>query len=97
MNHDPNDKELIESLKYLVLPTEEKLKLRSQAFDAKKACWIPDAKEVFIAGEITEVKGDQTVVKNGRGEVMLPDEISSTDNVLLRFRLSQSRPIKFNK
>lgn len=70
---DPNDKEMQESLKYLVLPTEEKLKLRSQPFDAKKACWVPDQKEVFIAGEIKEVKGDQTVVQNGRGEVINND------------------------
>lgn len=74
MAYDPNDKELQESLKYLVLPTEEKLKLRSQPFDAKKACWIPDQKEVFVAGEVVETKGDQTVVKNSRGEVIIDDE-----------------------
>jgi myosin heavy chain 6/7 len=68
MAYDPNDQELKESLKYLVLPTEEKLKLRSQPFDAKKACWVPDAKEVYIAGDIVEVKGDQTVVKTAKGE-----------------------------
>jgi hypothetical protein len=66
---DPNDPEVKESLKYLVLPTEEKLKLRSQAFDAKKACWVPDAKEVYVAADIVEVKGDQTIVQNSRGEV----------------------------
>jgi hypothetical protein len=75
MSHDPNDKELQESLKYLVLPTEEKLKLRSQPFDAKKACWIPDQKEIYIAGEIVEVKGDQTVVKTGKGEVIINYEM----------------------
>lgn len=74
MAYDPNDKELQDSLKYLVLPTEEKLKLRSQPFDAKKACWIPDQKEVFVAGEVVETKGDQTVVKNSRGEVIIDDE-----------------------
>ncbi|CAF1663444.1 unnamed protein product, partial [Adineta ricciae] len=62
------DPELKESLRYLVLPTEEKLKLRSQAFDAKKACWIPDPKEVYSAGEILEVKGDQTIVQTPKGE-----------------------------
>jgi hypothetical protein len=71
MSLDPNDPEVKESLKYLVLPTEEKLKLRSQAFDAKKACWVPDAKEVYIAADITEVKGDQTVVQTARGEVII--------------------------
>jgi len=71
MSYDPNDKELQESLKYLVLPTEEKLKLRSQPFDAKKACWVPDQKEIYVAGEIVEVKGDQTVVKTAKGEVII--------------------------
>ncbi|CAF0997372.1 unnamed protein product [Adineta steineri] len=65
---DPNDPEIKESLKYLVLPTEEKLKLRSQPFDAKKACWIPDAKEVYIAGDIVETKGDTTIVETAKGE-----------------------------
>jgi hypothetical protein len=71
MAYDPNDQELKESLKYLVLPTEEKLKLRSQPFDAKKACWVPDPKEVYVAGDIVEVKGDQTVVKTAKGEVII--------------------------
>jgi hypothetical protein len=75
MMYDPNDSELKESLKYLALPTEEKLKLRSQAFDAKKACWIPDAKEVYIAAEIVETKGDQTVAKTSRGEVIINYEM----------------------
>jgi hypothetical protein len=75
MMYDPNDSELKESLKYLALPTEEKLKLRSQAFDAKKACWIPDAKEVYIAAEIVETKGDQTVAKTSRGEVIIDYEM----------------------
>jgi hypothetical protein len=75
MATDPNDQEMKESLKYLVLPTEEKLKLRSQAFDAKKACWVPDAKEVYIAGDIVEVKGDLTVVQTSRGEVIINYEI----------------------
>ena len=74
---DPNDPEVKESLKYLVLPTEEKLKLRSQAFDAKKACWVPDAKEVYIAGDIVEVKGEQTVVQTARGEVIINYEMYS--------------------
>jgi len=88
MAYDPNDKELQESLKYLVLPTEEKLKLRSQPFDAKKACWVPDPKEVFAAAEIVEVKGDQTVVQTAKGEVLITGQF---------FRMLQSKPISFNK
>ncbi|CAF1976902.1 unnamed protein product, partial [Rotaria magnacalcarata] len=68
MCYDANDPELKDALRYLVLPTEEKLKLRSQPFDAKKACWIPDPKESFVAGDIVETKGDQVVVKTAKGE-----------------------------
>ena len=58
-------------MKYLALPAEEKIKLRSQAFDAKKACWIPDPKESFIAAEIESTKDDQVTVKTSKGEVCL--------------------------
>jgi hypothetical protein len=71
MMYDPNDPELKDALKYLALATDEKLKLRSQPFDAKKACWVPDAKEVYIAADIVETKGEQTVVKTSRGEVII--------------------------
>jgi hypothetical protein len=56
-------------MKYLALPSEEKLKLRSQPFDAKKACWIPDPKESFIAADIESTKDDQVTVKTSKGEV----------------------------
>ena len=75
MVYDPSDQELKDAVKYLALPTEEKVKLRSQAFDAKKACWVPDAKEVYIAAEIVETKGDQTVVKTAKGEVIINYEM----------------------
>ncbi len=78
--YDPNDPELKEALKYLALATDEKLKLRSQPFDAKKACWVPDAKEVYIAADIVETKGEQTVVKTSRGEVIINSNIYSMKN-----------------
>jgi len=34
--YDPNDPELKESMKYLALPTEERIKLQAQPFDGKK-------------------------------------------------------------
>ncbi|CAF3453172.1 unnamed protein product [Rotaria sp. Silwood1] len=67
--HDPNDPEFQEAMKYLALPAEEKIKLRSQPFDAKKACWIPDPKESFIAAEIEDTKDDQVTVKTCKGEI----------------------------
>ena len=69
MVHDPNDPEFIAAMKFLALPQEEKIKLRSQAFDAKKACWIPDPKESFVAAEIESTKDDQVTCKTGTGEV----------------------------
>lgn len=58
-------------MKYLALPSEEKIKLRSQPFDAKKACWVPDPKESFIAADIESTKDDQVTVKTSKGEVSL--------------------------
>ncbi len=66
---NPNDPELIEAMKYLALPAEEKIKLQSQPFDAKKACWVPDPKESFIAADIESTKDDQVTVKTCKGEV----------------------------
>lgn len=56
-------------MKFLALPSEEKIKLRSQPFDAKKACWVPDPKESYIAADIESTKDDQVTVKTCKGEV----------------------------
>ncbi|CAF1172361.1 unnamed protein product [Adineta ricciae] len=68
--YDPNDPELKESMKYLALPTEERIKLQAQPFDGKKQCWIPDAKESFVAAEITATKGDEVTAKTDKGETV---------------------------
>ena len=81
---DPNDAELVEAMKYLALPSEEKIKLRSQPFDAKKACWVPDPKESFIAADIESTKDEQVTVKTSKGEVRshrsLADHDASDDH-----------------
>lgn len=66
---DMNDPEVIESLKYLLIPPTEKIKLQSQPFDGKKQCWVPDAKEGFLAAEIQSTKGEEVTVKTSKGEV----------------------------
>ena len=68
---DMNDPEVIESLKYLLVTKEERIRLQSVPFDAKKACWVPDPKEGFIAGEIQSTKGDDVTVKTSKGEVAI--------------------------
>lgn len=97
--HDSNDPEVIEAMKYLALPGEEKIKLRSQPFDAKKACWIPDPKESFIAAEIESTKDDQVTVKTCKGEVY--SKTKQNKNFLIenicQFRQKQSKKMMFNK
>ncbi|CAF3884141.1 unnamed protein product [Rotaria sp. Silwood1] len=66
---DPNDPEVKETLSYLAIPTEERIKLQAQPFDGKKQCWAPDAKESFIAAEITDTKGEEVTVKTSKGDV----------------------------
>ncbi len=55
----------------MTLPTEERIKLQAQPFDGKKQCWAPDAKESFIAAEITNTKGEEVTVKTAKGEVCI--------------------------
>jgi myosin heavy chain 6/7 len=66
---DPRDPEVIESLKFLLVPKEDRIKMSAMPFDAKKACWVPDHNEGFIAGEITGSDKDNHTVKTSKGEV----------------------------
>ncbi|CAF1082172.1 unnamed protein product [Didymodactylos carnosus] len=62
------DEAVTESLRYLRLLPEEKIKYQSQPFDAKKQCWVPDPKECFVEGLIESTKGDDVVVQKDKGE-----------------------------
>ncbi|CAF1461794.1 unnamed protein product, partial [Adineta ricciae] len=90
-NYDHNDPEIVEAMKYLVLPPEEKIKLQAQPFDGKKACWAPDPKESYVAGEVVSTKGDDVTIKTSKGETvtvkkdnlqqMNPPKYSCTDDM----------------
>jgi myosin heavy chain 6/7 len=67
--YDLNDPEIVESLSYLLVSKEEKMKTQAKAFDGKKNCWIPEPKEGFIAAENQSIKGDEVTVKTEKGEV----------------------------
>ena len=67
---DMQDPEVIESLKYLLVPKEEKMRTQARPFDGKKNCWIPEHKEGFIAAEIQSTKGEEITVKTSKGEVI---------------------------
>ncbi len=68
---DMNDPEVIESLRYLLISKEERIKNTAMPFDSKKNCFIPDQKDGFVVAEIenrNEEKGEVTV-KLVSGEV----------------------------
>lgn len=67
-----------ESLKYLALPSEERIKLQAQPFDGKKQCWVPDAKESFVAAEITATKGEEVTAKTEKGDVSFMNSNANT-------------------
>ena len=84
---DMNDPEVIESLKYLLIPKEEKIKLQAQPFDGKKQCWVPDHKEGFLAAEILSEKGEDATVKTSSGETI----------TVKKTALEQMNPPKFER
>lgn len=65
-----NDPEVVESLKYLLVPQADKIKYQSQPFDAKKNFWCPDKTDGFVACELQSEKGDQVTVKTSKGETV---------------------------
>lgn len=84
---DMNDPEVIESLKYLLVPQMEKIKLQAQPFDGKKQCWVAEPKEGFIAAEIQSTKGEEVTVKTSKNETV----------TLKKDDVHQMNPPKFEK
>ncbi len=68
---DMNDPEVIDSLKYLAVSKEERIRIQTMPFDAKKNCFIPDHKEGFLPGEIQGTEGNMVVCKTPKGEVFI--------------------------
>ncbi len=60
---DMNDPEVIESLKYLAVSKEERIKLSALPFDAKKNCFIPHKTEGYLTSVIEKEEGDNVTVK----------------------------------
>lgn len=72
-------------MKYLALPTEERIKLQAQPFDGKKACWVPDAKESFIAAEISSTKAEEITVKTAKGDVCIFTKNDDDEYILMLY------------
>ena len=61
---------------YLRRTREQMMEEQSRPYDSKKNCWVPDAEEGYVPGEIKEKKGDQVVVVTSKGnELTLKAEL----------------------
>ena len=58
-----NDPEVIESLKYLLVPKEERIRLNALPFDAKKNCFIADKQDGYVTALIEKEDGDNITVR----------------------------------
>lgn len=62
---DPKDPDF----EFLAVDRKKLMAEQTKAFDGKKACWVPDAKEGFMAAEIQSTKGEEITVKTASNEV----------------------------
>jgi myosin heavy chain 6/7 len=84
---DLRDPEVVESLKYLEVTKDERIKLSARPFDGKKNCWVPDQKEGFLPAEIMSTKGEEVTVKVNGNE----------NKVVKKDDIQQMNPPKFEK
>lgn len=56
---------------FLRKPEKERVEAQNRPFDARTACFVPDAKELYIKGVIQQREGGQVTVKTEAGEVNL--------------------------
>ncbi len=54
---------------YLRKPEKERIEAQNRPFDAKTACFVPDAKELYIKGIIQNRDGCKATVQTEAGEV----------------------------
>jgi len=67
---DPNDPEVIESLKFLLVPKEERIENATKPYDSKKDVFVKDAKEGYLAAQIQSEDGANVTVKKNNGETV---------------------------
>lgn len=56
---------------YLRKSEKERLEAQNRPFDARTACFVPDAKELYVKGVVTSREGDQVNVKTQTEQVGL--------------------------
>ncbi|KAM3863679.1 myosin heavy chain, fast skeletal muscle-like [Diretmus argenteus] len=79
---------------YLRKPEKERLEAQSKPFDAKNACFVADAKELYLKGTIIKREGGKVTVKvNDTQEV----GILSSERVVPEADVSPLNPPKYDK
>jgi len=84
---DMNDPEVIESLKYLLVPKEEKIKNQAMPYDSKKNFFVVDKEEGYLPAVIDKEDGDNITLTNSKGKQV----------VCKRADLLQQNPPKYEK
>lgn len=54
---------------FLRKPEKERVEAQNRPFDARTACFVPNAKELYIKGVIQKKEGGQVTVKTAADEV----------------------------
>lgn len=54
---------------FLRKPEKERVEAQNRPFDARTACFVPDAKQLYIKGVIQKKEGGQVTVKTEADEV----------------------------
>lgn len=70
---------------YLRKPEKERLEAQNRPFDARAACFVPDAKELYVKGVVQSREGHLVHVKTQTDQVGL-DIRTSEPKLLTRFR-----------
>ncbi|TWW70437.1 Myosin-2 Myosin heavy chain 2 [Takifugu flavidus] len=55
---------------YLRKPEKERLEAQNRPFDARTACFVPDAKELYVKGIVQSREGGQVIVKTQADETV---------------------------
>ncbi len=66
---DMNDPEVIESLKFLLVPKEEKIRLAAQPYSSTKNFFVPCKEEGYECAVITKEDGDNITLETRKNKV----------------------------
>ena len=63
------DPEVIESLKYLLIPKEEKIRMAAMPYSSTKNFFVPCKEEGYECAEITKEEGDSITLQTRKNKV----------------------------